>query len=87
LPDLLPITHLLYLASGLVVLGLLGMTLRRAPGRVLLGLVLLLVGAAMVWAIFARAWGSGGGQVMAALLVGFTAVYAVLGAALLRGRV
>jgi NADH:ubiquinone oxidoreductase subunit K len=84
---MLPITHLLYLASGLCVLGLCGMTLRRAPGRVLLGLVLLLVGAAMVWGVFARAWGSSGGQVMAALMLTMTAVYAVLGAALLRGRV
>lgn len=82
----LPITHFLYLASGMVVLGLLGMTLRRAPGRVLLALVLLLAGAARVWGVFARAWGSSGGQVMAALLVTLTAVYAVLGATLLRGR-
>lgn len=83
----LPITDFLYLASGMVVLGLLGMALRRAPGRVLLALVLLLAGAAMVWGVFARAWGSSGGQVMAALLVTLTAVYAVLGAMLLRGRV
>ena len=84
---MLPITHVLYLASGLVVLGLCAMLVRRAPGRVLLGLVLLLVAPALVWASFARAWGSVEGQVMAALLLALTGVYTVLGAALLRGRV
>lgn len=83
---MLPITHFLYLASGLFVLGLVGMTLRRAPGRVLLALVLLLAGPGLLWASFARAWGDGSGQVLAALLVTLTGVYALLGAALLRGR-
>ena len=84
---MLPITHVLYLASGLFVLGLCGVLVRRAPGRVLLALVLVLAAPALVWATFARAWGSGEGQVMAALLLAMTAVYAVLGAGLLRGKV
>lgn len=83
---MLPITHFLYLASGLFVLGLLGVTLRRAPGRVLLALVLMLAATGLVWTTFARAWGHPGGQVLAALLLGLTAAYALVGAALLRGR-
>jgi NADH-quinone oxidoreductase subunit K len=85
LPDL-PITHLLYLASGLFMLGLVGVLLRRSPARVLLALVLLLSACALVFATFARAWGHTGGQVFAALLLTLTGVYAAVGAALLRGR-
>ncbi len=82
----LPITHLLYLASGLFVLGLVGVVLRRSPGRALLALVLLLSATGLVMATFARAWAQTGGQVFAILLVVLTAVYGVVGAALLRGR-
>ena len=85
LPDL-PITHLLYLASGLFVLGLVGVLLRRSPGRALVALVLLLSATGLVMASFARAWAQTGGQVFAILLVVLTAVYAAVGAALLRGR-
>ena len=81
-----PITHLLYLASGLFVLGLVGVVLRRAPGRQLLALVLLLSATGLVVATFARAWAQTGGQVFAILLIILTAVYALVGAALLRGR-
>ena len=83
---MLPITHLLYLASGLFLFGLLGVIVRRAPGRVLLALVLMLAATGLVWATFARAWGHTGGQVFAALLLTLTAVYGLVGAALLRGR-
>ena len=58
----------------------------RAAGRVVLALVLRLGAPGLVWATFARAWGEGGGRVLAALLVTRTGVYALLGAALLRGR-
>lgn len=85
LPDL-PITHLLYLASGLFLLGLGGVLLRRAPARVLLALVLMLSACGLVFASFARAWGQTGGQAFAALLLALTAAYAGVGAALLRGR-
>lgn len=81
-----PITHVLYLASGLFVLGLIGVLLRRSPGRRLLALVLLLTAPGLVLATFARAWGQAGGQVLAILMVVLTAVYAAVGAALLRGR-
>ena len=81
-----PVTHVLYLASGLWVLGLIGVALRRSPGRQLLALVVLLAAPGLVMATFARAWGQTGGQVLAALLVVLTAVYAAVGAALLRGR-
>jgi NADH:ubiquinone oxidoreductase subunit K len=83
---MLPVTHVLYLASGLLVLGLLTAVLRRAPGRALLGLVLALSAGGLVWAAFARAWGHGGGQVVAALVVAVAAAYAAVGAALVRAR-
>jgi NADH:ubiquinone oxidoreductase subunit K len=81
---MLPITHVLYAASGLVLLGLLGLLLRRAPTRRLLGLVLALVGTALLWATFARAWGHAGGQVFALLAVTIAGAYALVGAALAR---
>lgn len=86
---MVPITHTLYLASGLFVLGLAGLLLRRAPARALPGLVLMLAAPGLVLATFARAWGHPGGQVFAALLLALAAAYAGVGAALvraLRGR-
>jgi NADH-quinone oxidoreductase subunit K len=83
---MLPITHTLYLASGLFLLGLATVLLRRAPGRVLLGVVLMLAAPGLLLASFARAWGHTGGQVLAALLLVLVAVYAAVGAALLRTR-
>lgn len=81
---MLPITHVLYAASGLVVLGLAALLLRAAPTRRVLGLVLALVGTGLVWATFARAWGHTGGQVFAALAVTIAGAYALVGTALAR---
>lgn len=81
---MLPITHTLYLASGLFLLGLATLLLRRAPGRALLGAVLMLAAPGLVLASFARAWGTMHGQVFAALVLALVAVYAGVGAALLR---
>lgn len=81
---MLPITHTLYLASGLFLLGLATLLLRRAPGRALLGAVLMLAAPGLLLASFARAWGTMNGQVFAALLLVLVAVYAAVGAALLR---
>lgn len=81
---MLPITHTLYLASGLFLLGLATLLLRRAPGRALLGGVLMLAAPGLVLASFARAWGTMHGQVFAALVLALVAVYAGVGAALLR---
>jgi len=81
---MLPITHTLYLASGLFMLGLATLLLRAGRGRALLGAVLMLAAPGLLLASFARAWGSAGGQVFAALLLALVAVYAALGAGLLR---
>lgn len=81
---MLPITHVLYVASGLLVLGLLAAVLRRAPMRALAGLVLALAAAGLVWAVFARAWGHAGGQVVASLVLVIAGAYAVVGTALAR---
>ena len=83
---MLPITDTLYLASGLFLLGLATLLLRRAPGRALLGAVLMLAAPGLLLASFARAWGHTGGQVFATLLLVLTAVYAVVGAALVRAQ-
>lgn len=81
---MLPITDTLYLASGLFLLGLATLLLRRAPGRALLGAVLMLSAPGLLLASFARAWGTMHGQVLAALVLVLVAVYAGVGAALLR---
>ena len=78
---MLPITHALYVASGLLVIGLVGVALRR---RALHGLVLAMAATGLVWAVFARAWGHPGGQVFAILALVIAGAYAVVGAALTR---
>lgn len=83
---MLPITHTLYLASGLLLLGLATLLLRRAPGRALLGAVLMLAAPGLLLVGFARAWGNMHGQVFAALLLVLVAVWAAVGAALLRAQ-
>jgi NADH-quinone oxidoreductase subunit K len=82
---MLPITHVLYVASGLFVLGLVGVTLRRGA-RALHGLVLALAATGLVWAVFARAWGEADGQVFAALALVIAGAYAVVGTALARAQ-
>lgn len=81
---MLPITHGLYLASGLLVLGLVAVALRRSPARALQGLVMAMAATGLVWAVFARAWGHGGGQVVAALVAVIAGAYAVVGAGLVQ---
>lgn len=81
---MLPITHGLYVASGLFVLGLVALALR--PTRALHGLVLAMAGVGLVWGVFARAWGDAGGQAFASLVVVIAGAYAVVGAALARAR-
>lgn len=81
---MLPITHGLYVASGLFVLGLVALALR--PARALHGLVLAMAATGLVWAVFARAWGDADGQVFAALAVVIAGGYALVGAGLARVR-
>jgi NADH:ubiquinone oxidoreductase subunit K len=81
---MLPITHVLYAASGLLLVGLVGLVVRRAPQRRLLALTLALASTGLVWAAFARAWGHAGGQVFAALALVIAGAYAVVGTALAR---
>ena len=83
---MLPITHVLYVASGLLLLGLVGAALRREPTRALHGLVLALAACGLVWAVFARAWGEADGQVFAALALVIAGAYAVVGTALARAQ-
>lgn len=81
---MLPITHVLYVASGLLLLGLLGVVRGATSARALHGLVLAFAGVGLVWAVFARAWGDAGGQVFAALVLVIAGAYAIVGASLAR---
>jgi NADH:ubiquinone oxidoreductase subunit K len=81
---MLPITHALYVASGLLLVGLVGLVVRRTPQRRLLALVLALAACGLVWATFARAWAHAGGQAVAALVLVIAGAYAAVGTALAR---
>lgn len=78
------ITHVYYLASGLWLLGLAGVLLRRDPWQRLAALLVMLAGAALVLAGAARAWGSHEIHGLFALLVALAGSYAVVLAAVQR---
>lgn len=83
---MLPVTHAYYLASGLWLLGLAGLLVRRDAGGRLVALALMLAGAAVLLAAFARAWAQVDGQVLAALAAVVAGAYAIALASLVRGR-
>lgn len=78
------ITHVYYLASGLWLLGLAGVLLRRDPWGRLAALVVMLVGAALVLVGAARAWGLTQIHGLLALMLVFAGIYAVVLAAVQR---
>ena len=73
-----PITHAYYLASGLWLLGLAGVLLRRDGWGRALSLVVMLVGAATVLVGAARAWTLADVHGLAALLFALAGAYAVI---------
>ncbi len=83
---MLSITHILYLGSALLLLGVATMVWHREPRRQLFGAVLVVVGPVVVFAAFARAWGHPGGQALAILLGTLAGAYIAVTAALMRGQ-
>lgn len=87
---MIPVTHAFYLASLLLLVGLVGLLLRRPLIITLLCLQLMLAAAQLALVASARLWASVDGHAFALLAVGMMAAQAALAAALalvwLRGR-
>ncbi len=82
---MIPVTHFLYLASGLFLLGFAGLLLRRNFVVQLLSAALMLSSGVLVLASGSRYWVNGSGQSFA-FLVGFlTLAQVMVGAALVLG--
>lgn len=74
----MPITHAYYLASGLWLLGLAGLLLRRDAWGRLISLTVMLVGAAAVLVGAARAWAQAEIHGLLALLLALAGAYAAV---------
>jgi len=78
----LPITHFLYLACALFVIGLLGVMLRRNVLIVLMSIELMLNGANIALVAFSRFHGNLDGQVLAMFTIAVAAAEAAVGLAI-----
>jgi len=87
---MVPITHFLYLATGLFAIGAAGVLLRRNALMVLMSLELMLTGVNLALVTFSRAWGNHEGQIFAFFCIAVAAAEAAIGLALVvalfRGR-
>jgi NADH-quinone oxidoreductase subunit K len=79
---LIPITHFLYLACALFVIGMLGVMLRRNVLIVLMSIELMLNGANIALVAFSRLHGNLDGQVMAMFTIAVAAAEAAVGLAI-----
>jgi NADH-quinone oxidoreductase subunit K len=79
---MIPITHFLYLAVALFVIGALGVLLRRNVLIVLMGVELMLNAANIVLVAFSRWHGNLDGQVMAMFVIAVAAAEAAVGLAI-----
>ena len=79
---MLPITHFLYLACALFVIGLLGVMLRRNVLIVLMSIELMLNGANIALVAFSRFHGNLDGQVLAMFTIAVAAAEAAVGLAI-----
>lgn len=79
---MIPITHFLYLASALFVIGMLGVLLRRNVLIVLMSIELMLNGANVALIAFSRFHGSLDGQVLAMFTIAVAAAEAAVGLAI-----
>jgi NADH-quinone oxidoreductase subunit K len=77
-----PITHFLYLACALFVIGLLGVMLRRNVLIVLMSIELMLNGANIALVAFSRFHGNLDGQVLAMFTIAVAAAEAAVGLAI-----
>lgn len=79
---MVPITHFLYLAAALFVIGLLGVMLRRNVLIVLMSIELMLNGANIALVAFSRFHGNLDGQVLAMFTIAVAAAEAAVGLAI-----
>jgi NADH-quinone oxidoreductase subunit K len=87
---MIPITHFLYLAFVLFLLGAIGVLVRRNVLIVLMSIELMLNAANIVLVAFSRMWGNTDGQVLAMFTIAVAAAEAAVGLAIVvsifRGR-
>lgn len=79
---MLPVTHFLYLACALFVIGMLGVMLRRNVLIVLMSIELMLNGANIALVAFSRFHGNLDGQVLAMFTIAVAAAEAAVGLAI-----
>lgn len=79
---MVPITHFLYLASALFIIGMLGVLLRRNVLIVLMSIELMLNGANIALVAFSRFHGGLDGQVLAMFTIAVAAAEAAVGLAI-----
>lgn len=79
---MIPITHFLYLASALFIIGMLGVLLRRNVLIVLMSIELMLNGANIALVAFSRFHGGLDGQVLAMFTIAVAAAEAAVGLAI-----
>jgi NADH-quinone oxidoreductase subunit K len=79
---MVPITHFLYLAFALFLIGAAGVLLRRNVLIVLMGLELMLNAANIALVAFSRMWGNADGQVLAMFTIAIAAAEAAVGLAI-----
>ncbi|MCH9688833.1 MAG: NADH-quinone oxidoreductase subunit NuoK [Deltaproteobacteria bacterium] len=79
---MIPITHFLYLAFGLFVIGMLGVLLRRNVLIVLMSIELMLNAANIALVAFSRLHGNLDGQVLAMFTIAVAAAEAAVGLAI-----
>lgn len=79
---MIPITHFLYLACALFVIGLFGVMLRRNVLIVLMSIELMLNGANVALVAFSRFHGNLDGQVLAMFTIAVAAAEAAVGLAI-----
>ena len=80
---MVPVTHFLYLASALFVIGLLGVLFRRNALIVLMSIELMLNAANVALIAFSRMHGNLDGQVLAFFVIAIAAAEAAVGLAII----
>lgn len=79
---MIPITHFLYLAFALFMIGAIGVLVRRNVLIVLMSIELMLNAANIVLVAFSRMWGNTDGQVLAMFTIAVAAAEAAVGLAI-----
>ncbi len=79
---MIPVTHFLYLAFALFMIGSIGVLVRRNVLIVLMSIELMLNAANIVLVAFSRMWGNTDGQVLAMFTIAVAAAEAAVGLAI-----